>query len=66
MTDPLTVTQAAALLHLITRRVRRLIHAGLLPARRFNSHWLIESEAVRNLKRRPAGRPFKSASPSPG
>lgn len=55
--DVLTVREAAAQLGVSGQRVRQLISAGSLPARRSSSGWLIEAGDVAGRDRRARGRP---------
>ena len=52
----MTVTQTAARLGISTRRVRELIAAGVIKARKLGPIWLVESVGEWNRKR---GRPRK-------
>lgn len=56
----LSVAEAAELLHLDESRVRRLVNAGDLPARRAGKVWLVDGDAVALMSRRarPQGRPM--------
>jgi excisionase family DNA binding protein len=55
--DVLTVREAAAQLGISGQRVRQLISAGFLPARRSSSGWLIRADDVARRDRRARGRP---------
>lgn len=55
--DVLTVREAAARLGVSGQRVRQLISAGALPARRSSSGWLIRTEDIADKDRRARGRP---------
>jgi excisionase family DNA binding protein len=58
--DPLSLSDAAALLGVSADRVRALIASGELRAHRVGSHWLVERGAAQSRKRAevPAGRPL--------
>jgi excisionase family DNA binding protein len=55
--DVLTVSEAAAKLGISGQRVRQLISAGSLPARRSSAGWLIKADDVLARDRRKRGRP---------
>lgn len=55
--DVLTVREAAAQLGISGQRVRQLISAGSLPARRSSSGWLIRADDIAGSDRRGRGRP---------
>jgi excisionase family DNA binding protein len=55
--DVLTVREAAAQLGVSGQRVRQLISAGSLPARRSSSGWLIGAGDIAGRAHRPRGRP---------
>lgn len=54
----LTTTEAADLMGITPRRVRALISAGRLPAKKVGRDWQIRRSDARTLERRP-GRPRK-------
>ena len=58
------VTEAASQLGLTPRRVRQMISAGMLPARRVGRSWAIDERDLRlaGARRRPPNRPWKPAS----
>ena len=53
----LTVSEAASQLGVSGQRVRQLISAGSLPARRSSSGWLIRADDIADRDRRTSGRP---------
>ena len=53
----ITAPEAAARLGVTDTRVRQLILAGRLPARKFGRAWLIEASDLEHVRVRPAGRP---------
>ncbi len=53
----LTTRDAADRLGVSDRRVRALIQAGRVPARRVGRDWLIRPEDLRRVARRKPGRP---------
>jgi excisionase family DNA binding protein len=55
--DVLTVREAATQLGISGQRVRQLISAGSLPARRSSSGWLIRADDIADKERRARGRP---------
>lgn len=55
--DVLTVREAAAQLGVSGQRVRQLIGAGSLPARRSSAGWLIRADDIADRNRRARGRP---------
>lgn len=55
----LTTTQAAERLGISTRRVRALISAGQLPAKRIGRDWLISERDLGTVQDRKPGRPKK-------
>ena len=60
MTDPLTVTQAAALIGIHRDTARQLILGGRIHATKVGSVWLVErveAERYRDSDRRPGRRP---------
>lgn len=59
----MTVTQAADVLHVSPARVRQLISAGTLPAKKIGSTWILREEDVldRLSKAPEAGRPKAKA-----
>jgi len=70
MTTPrgfLTAAEAAARLGLSESRIYKLVKAGRLEAARVGERvWLLWARAVREFKRRPAGRPRKKATGKKG
>jgi excisionase family DNA binding protein len=59
MTDPITPTEAAAIIGVSANRVRTLIRAGRIPARRIGQIHLIERDAAvafRSIPRPPGNR----------
>jgi excisionase family DNA binding protein len=57
MTDPLSVTQAAARLGITPGRVVQLIARGDLPAERLGRMWLLDPQVVAVFTPRPTGYP---------
>lgn len=57
----ISVREAARELGVDERRVRALIQAGRLPARKLGGVWAIEASAPRRLVERRAGRPLSAA-----
>jgi excisionase family DNA binding protein len=55
----LTTTQAAARLGVSQARIRQLIEAGRLPARKAGRDWLIEEGFLQRVAVRKPGRPRK-------
>lgn len=54
--DLLSVSEAAALVHVSTEQVRRYVRAGLLPAKKTAGVWLVPTNHVQMLvERRPGG-----------
>jgi molybdopterin-binding protein len=60
----LTAEEAAGLLHLHPRQVRRLARAGKLPAARIGRRWLFQRADLERLLR-PVGAPAVAAPPGP-
>lgn len=55
----LTTTQAAARLGVTPARVRQLIRAGRLTAKRHGTDWVIDERALARVAVRKVGRPRK-------
>jgi excisionase family DNA binding protein len=59
MNELLTVEQAADELGVTTRRVRALIAAERLPARKIGRDWLVQRSDLEPVRQRKPGRPRK-------
>jgi len=57
MADLITTREAAAILGVSPRRVRAMVEAGLLQARKVGLHLFYDEADVRAVERRPPGRP---------
>lgn len=53
--DLLTTQQASQILGVTEVRIRALIHAGRLPARKVGRDWLIDPRDVASFERKPQG-----------
>jgi excisionase family DNA binding protein len=61
MSTLLTTSQAAAILGVCRREIRRLCAAGVLPATRVGRAWVIDEAAALSYVRRPRGRLGRTA-----
>lgn len=59
MAELLTTAEAAAVLGVDDSRVRQLIAAGRLPARKYGAMWLVQAEDLDQVGERRPGRPRK-------
>jgi excisionase family DNA binding protein len=55
--DPITTTEAAAILGVTRRHVWHLIKIGELPAERWGRDFILSNKVVRKYKPKPPGRP---------
>ena len=56
----LTTNEAADRLGVVASRVRAMIQAGRLPAKKYGRDWLIEEEDLKLVEDRKPGRPPKN------
>lgn len=61
MKDLLTTTEVAEIIGVSSARIRQLVIAGVLPARKFGRDNLIERKDLKYLDNRGKGRPRKKA-----
>ena len=64
MLEVLSVEEAAAALRISPGRVRVLIRAGRLPARKFAGRWVVRRADLASVQQRRPGRPHWAASDS--
>jgi excisionase family DNA binding protein len=59
MKDPITTTEAAAIIGIDPSQVRRYCQRGALTAQRMGRDWMIERQAAQDFKPAPVGPPRK-------